>query len=383
MKFLILSFGLLTTQAYSELVIVTLQAYQAVAGNPTAVTRDGTVIAGNSGDATLVWSRLGLVRTLGSGYLADVNDAGTTFVGSSQDGRPARWANVIGSMQLLNTVEQGSAFTVTADGLTSFGAEVPAPFNFRATRFKHQTSEGEELLPIFSVVYDCNPNGKILVGGATFDNQIRAFRKSGIDPVEDLGVIENQIDSYALDVSDDGKIVVGVSGFKFFSWTRQDEMLDLGVIHDGSRSDNDISISGDGNVIVGASGPNCFFWDKAHGARDLKTTLQLAGLNLLDWELDTVTAVSYNGDVIVGVGRFGLSQEPQAWMIRGFSELLPPKISIEKFGNGYIVRFSGVLQQSDDLGLEDSWTDVPGNPSAEFVVFSPVNGKRFFRARSF
>ena len=375
----------LTVPAWSGLVIIPLEDFDASAGMPRAVTRDGKVVVGHgpsgSSEATLIWDTFGQVRSIGPGVLYDVNDSASVFVGQTIEGRPAKWSNAVNSIQLLNSFEQGVAHTVTASGATSFGAEIPAIYNFRATKFSHQILEVEELAPIFSRVNECSADGSTLVGEATFDNQTKAFRKVGTDPLEDLGLL-NGGSSVAQDVSDDGKVVVGVSSFRFFIWTEKDGMVDLEVAHNGTFSDNDISVSGDGNVVVGASGPNCFSWDEIHGVRNLMSTLQEGGLDLAGWELDTVLATSYDGNVLVGVGRFGVNPEPKAWMVKGFSTFLPPKIRIEELGTGFVVKFSGILQQSSDLGLTDPWTDVPGSPVSEYIIPSPTGNRRFFRARS-
>jgi probable HAF family extracellular repeat protein len=113
--------------------------------------------------------------------------------------------------------------------------------------------------------------------------------------MQDLGTLGGD-QSWALGVSADGSVVVGISGGRAFRWTAARGMQDLGTL--GGRWSDARGVSADGSVVVGwawnAKGQvHAFRWTAARGMQDLGT---LGG----DWS--EANGVSADGSVVVGVG---------------------------------------------------------------------------------
>ena len=102
----------------------------------------------------------------------------------------------------------------------------------------------------------------------------------------DLGALEDgdESNSYAIDVSADGNVVVGESRvnisdnswtYHAFIWTPQDGMLDLGTL--GGNYSYARAVSADGNVVIGQSdladnsSSRAFRWTADGGMQDLGT----------------------------------------------------------------------------------------------------------------
>ncbi|MCF6432856.1 hypothetical protein [Leisingera sp. MMG026] len=131
--------------------------------------------------------------------------------------------------------------------------------------------------------------------------------KSNIEGIVicDLGVLKGGESSFAKAVSDDGRIVVGVSGSsvgeRAFMWTEEQGMVSLGVLPGGAES-RATAISADGSTIVGKSdseaGWRAFRWTEETG---------MVSLGEVDGHRQTgATAVSGDGTVVVGsVGGLG------------------------------------------------------------------------------
>jgi uncharacterized membrane protein len=358
-------------------------------GSVTSISTDGSTVTGyapNSGSPIAVtWNSGGTVTLKGPGAIWDLNSTADVFVGESNNGKPTIWKNGANGVPILTTQADGAAFSVTADGMTSYGAMIPSQFVWTGTKFDHALQQSQLIDPPCYAVYRVTPDGKTIVGDSSTGNDEQAFRRKENNAFDDLGTLFGG-SSVAQDVSDNGEVVVGVSDGKFFKWTIQTGMIDLGPFHSGSFNFRDISVSGDGKTIVGAGGSNdCFVWDEHNGTRNLSSVLQTAGINMSGWKLDRVGAISFDGDVIAGEGTQTINgtEDLKSWMVRGFSRLLPPQIKIESSGDLIIIRFSGILQESDDLGITDLWSDVESEPTAKYVIQLPITGRKFYRARSF
>lgn len=178
----------------------------------------------------------------------------------------------------------------------------------------------------------------------------------------DLGTIEGEAHSSATGVSDDGEIVVGMSGETAFRWTRADGMKPLPLLPGDTRS-HAVDLSRDGRVVVGGTGTfedaastitlwtdedveeleglpgallsqasacnalgtivvgqsgEAFIWSRAEGSRAISEVLVEAGADLSGWTLSEAVDVSGDGSVVLGKGE--LEGEPAwwvAWLPRG------------------------------------------------------------------
>lgn len=140
----------------------------------------------------------------------------------------------------------------------------------------------------------------------------------------DLGVLEGGESSFAKAISDDGSVVVGVSGSaegeRAFFWSQTDGMVNLGTLPGGTRS-HATDVSSNGRVIVGTSnssdGWHSFIWTEETGMRVLKGSAELKGFS--------ASAVSGDGKTVVGyVGRPIGGQSPAYWNANTGVVLLDP-----------------------------------------------------------
>lgn len=131
--------------------------------------------------------------------------------------------------------------------------------------------------------------------------------------------------SVATAVSQDGSVVVGQRSFtvdfgydtisEMFRWTPQTGMVGLGNAPVGGFASDyagALDVSADGRVVVGFVGYQAVVWDATHGLRTVKRALQDAGLNIGGWVLFQAEAVSGDGRVIVGIGENPTGQT-EAW----------------------------------------------------------------------
>jgi uncharacterized membrane protein len=133
--------------------------------------------------------------------------------------------------------------------------------------------------------------------------------------------------SEAYDVSADGTVVVGRSiqndglfPSRGFRWTAEHGMTaipDLPGVGPASIAEG---ISGDGRVVMGAAvqgdSAYAFVWDAFHGTRSIADILASQGVDLNGFQPGKVTAASYDGLTLVGIGLPRDSQIVQPWLAR-------------------------------------------------------------------
>jgi probable HAF family extracellular repeat protein len=149
------------------------------------------------------------------------------------------------------------------------------------------------------------PTGAVVVGESSITGfDYRAFRTTGTGALQDLGSLPGLgPTARALDVSADGSVVVGDSGFgpnvnytRAFRWTAAGGMVDLG--HPSGRA-TDVAVaravSADGRVVVGQA-------DSDTGSQAFRWTLEggMVGLGSGANGFSTANGVSADGTVVVG-----------------------------------------------------------------------------------
>lgn len=203
--------------------------------------------------------------------------------------------------------------------------------------------------------HSLSADGRTVVGSATTQSGLQAFRWSPNGVVRLLGTMPGGGATSAMDVNEDGTVIVG-SGVTAgdtgslevaFRWTQADGFDSLGLLEGGSRFTRATAVSSDGNLIAGegdTGGTDQAFlwtiedgmrllgeftpqgladdgslvvgtrdfdqdtsraviWDEVYGVRDLKLVLELDfGLDLAGWILLEAPDVSIDGTVIVGRG---------------------------------------------------------------------------------
>lgn len=316
------------------------------------VSSDGAIAVGSrwhpvkDADHAVMWKD-GVVTDLGTlggrrSWASKITDDGL-IVGGSDDGSGNSLAVYwrAGTMTPLRfrpdaPDHYGSANGVSADGsvivgTTSLGSAQQA---FRWVR----DSAGKGVMTTFgasdgrgSEALDTSADGSVVVGFVYYSSDTvsqLAFRwvkaTRGRTGGGTMTVLRSGRDteSAAQAMSLDGAVVVGFREIatgrrEAFRWERG-VMTGLGALRGGEFLHSEASaVSGDGNVVVGdaenASGAlEAFRWTKADGMKSVSQLLEAAGIRLDGWYLNTATAVSKDGRVIVGNGRNPADKE-QAW----------------------------------------------------------------------
>jgi len=265
------------------------------------VSVDGSFVVGRSGlteeHQAFRWTQSdGMV---GLGYLPDGGP------GSSASGVSADGSIVVGDCML--GFEGNEAFRWTqSDGMVGLG----------------YLSDGDYM----SYAFDVSADGSTVVGSSGGIDVFQAFRWTQSDGMVGLGYLhDGDYRSVANGVSADGSVVVGYSTSsssryaEAFRWTESDKMVGLGFLADSNESVA-LDVSGDGSTVVGYSGSGynteAFIWDKINGIRNLKDLLTDIGhLDLNGWNLDRATAISSDGNTIVGSGT-SPNGIPQGWIAK-------------------------------------------------------------------
>jgi probable HAF family extracellular repeat protein len=295
----------------------------------SAVSADGSTVVGNSMSATgfdaFKWTEAtGMVR-LGSFGTNGVTDAtsvsgdgkiivGNTYanVNSYTDSDPFMYSDGAGFSSLSGCGCHGSRtkVTISDDGTTVVGSESNGnAFAYRWTAQTGPVSLGDS--PggnNISQAMDVTPDGKIVVGSGSPPGAKQGFRWTEGTGLLSLGSLMYSANA----VSVDGSAIAGI-GFQnsqqgAVRWTEQEGPVWLGNLPalQGNPAGFADDISADGSVIVGGSGGDfkfeAFRWTRDSGMLRVKTILEQLGIDMTGWNLQTARAVSADGSVIVGTG---------------------------------------------------------------------------------
>ena len=230
---------------------------------------------------------------------------GTSFASCPSWPVPCRWSGPNDILRLSQGDSYGDAYKISADGSTVVGT-CGTPGAFRWTEVTGMQSLGCLPGKSWSEAYSVSADGHVIVGYCSDAvNRREAFRWTEATGMVGLGSLTDG-NSYALDVSEDGLVVVGWSEGQAFIWTEVEGMRGLG-------SGEAWAVSGDGSVVVGGH-YDTFIWDATHGMQNLKDVLENAyGLDLTGWKLDSWADISADGRTIAGLG-IDPNGHIQAWM---------------------------------------------------------------------
>ena len=171
---------------------------------------------------------------------------------------------------------------------------------------------------------EVSSDGTVIVGSSAIgplnsQTDGEAYRWTATTGMVGLGrLAPHHKHSAALDVSDDGSVIVGYSGTatfypRAFRWTITDGMTDLGTFAPGSSYDYALAraVSGDGMVAVGYSrrandDTEAFRWTDGTGLVGLG---DLAGGKFFSDAND----VSQDGSIVVGIGESASGREAFRW----------------------------------------------------------------------
>ena len=150
----------------------------------------------------------------------------------------------------------------------------------------------------------------------------------------DLGFLNGGLWSSASGISADGSVIVGVANDgaagnqgRAFRWTSEKGMESLGTLN-GGRGSWAFDISADGSVIIGKADDGeagdqerAFRWTAEKGMESVEKILTDKGLLPAGWELTDVTAITPNGTVLIGGGKYN-DGSPEA-QIRAWRTVIP------------------------------------------------------------
>ncbi|GHF94773.1 hypothetical protein [Thalassotalea marina] len=162
---------------------------------------------------------------------------------------------------------------------------IPNPYQaHKGTRAILVDADGSHL-----VLYGVNKDNK--------NNKIpMVFHWNERDGHSHLGLLNNRNTLLPMDISDDGKVIVGHNGGDSFIWTKQDKMRTVPKLKSHYLT-TAISISADGKTVVGYTGwqsdVSAFRWEIGAKPTEIGT-----GLNKVKWR--NATHVSADASVIVG-----------------------------------------------------------------------------------
>ena len=282
------------------------------------VSADGSVVVGRSRNSTgqeiaFRWTALGGMQPLDSRIeeITDFTPDGSVLVGYYRvnwEERAFRWT-VSGGIQDLGTLPGGDrseAYAVSADGSVVVGRARNAAGQWRAFRWTQATGMQDlgTLGGYSSMANDVSADGSVVVGYAVnADGLERAFRWTEAGGMQDLGVLPNYDEGYAVAVSADGQVVLGVSKSRdfwrsprVFRWT-PNGMQDLGGPYDENPDYNEYfyigvhDVSVDCSVAVGYMSHSDWPVSAAAFWRDYFDTFRTPSIAL---------AVSDDGSVVLG-----------------------------------------------------------------------------------
>jgi probable HAF family extracellular repeat protein len=383
----------------------------------TSVSADGKVIAGYSsttnGYEAIRWTATSGLRGIGElpgGTFASFGNAisadGSTIVGNSQSAsgdQAFRWTEATG-MVGLGDLPGGSfvsfATSVSSNGNVAAGFSASALSGTRWEAFRWTPTSGMVGLGdlpggnFSSRAFGISADGAVIIGessSAASGNNQEAFRwtSSGMTGLGDLagGIFH----SIAYTISANGNVIAGyslpASGYHAaFRWTVTNGMTELGVLPCNTWSIARAT-SGDGSIIVGdpqiVSGDCVFIWTAARGMRRLLEVLTNDhGLNLAGWTLRQATAISQNGNIIVGYG-INPAGQTEGWI----ADITPPTLAILREAPFVIVSWetnaSEFMLQHTPAPAVNAWSNVLTSPvvvSNRFVITNEASaGQDFYR----
>lgn len=283
--------------------------------------------------------------------------AGNSGVGLFDQMRGFRWSQGFGMTDMGTAPDSDFYFAlgISNDGNTITGGYQPG--TGASAAFRWTSGSGFQLLAGLSDGDSASGAGisadAQFIAGTSFGSNSRAVRWDSAGTPQDLGVLPGKLNSSANAISGDGTTVVGECDFTTpFVWTQAGGMQPLQTVEgatafavnfDGSvaagyeglnaaRWNNGVlqvlpnlpgtdfasayAVSGNG-LLVGGSASDAEFnfsaviWSDVLGAVNLNTYLPMFGIDLTGWNLEVCSAISLDGNTLVGQGTF--NGETHAW----------------------------------------------------------------------
>ncbi|WP_193211222.1 hypothetical protein [Luteolibacter marinus] len=375
--------------------------------SPTAISADGTTVAGNFNSGAFYWN-----ASAGKVYLPQpagatqwqalaVSADGAAIAGNSSEApflQTVRWDSgaVTGLGAAPGTLFPGQPFQASGNGMSADGSVIvgySTTTNFGKEAFRW---EGGTYTPLGVLAGDSSSSaeavsadGSTVVGQSTSGLRNEAFVMKSGQAMTGIGDIAGgDFDSIARAVSADGNVVAGTgtgsSGDVAFRWTAANGMNFLPFPPDATQT-RAFGISADGSIIVGEAIVNfkntAVIWTEEGGGVNLMTLLDEKGIDFEGLLLYRSVGISADGDTITGKGYLDGNEE--GWMITGVLDLLSPdvplpEVQLTRSGATVTLGFSTVpgylyqAERSPDLS-EASWEDIGASHSTATATEAGVH----------
>jgi uncharacterized membrane protein len=208
---------------------------------------------------------------------------GQQFGSPTTTGAATRWTPAGGFVRLEST---NPNFLSALGGVSNDGAVLAGEGGLPQVPVRWASNAPQNLgsLPgtTFGIARGISADGTTIVGDCNNGN--KAFRwtaAGGMQEILALGTTGGSLDVRAVDLSDDGSVVVGVTpsplGNQAFRWTSAGGTVGLGDLPGGAFASAAGAVSGNGTIFGGAAetaaGTRAFVWDAVNGMRDFRQVL--------------------------------------------------------------------------------------------------------------
>jgi probable HAF family extracellular repeat protein len=309
-----------------------------VDGGPTSLSADGSYLIGGGSSGFFRWNNGTLLFVSDSSFVQfrDLSADGTILVGT-ENPNAFRWEDGVRTNLQLPLVNspRTAATAISADGTVIVGYVSPPPSGAggpEAAMWKDGPISGLGKLNENGESYavDVSGDGSIIVGRShppeTTDDWVTFRWENGV--MTNLGhPQEGNARTTPSAISADGRFIVGSTEFssvdeRAFVWedgafTILDHPDPTSV---GSRI---LDVSGDGSVMVGYTTtpgdwfyPAIWLYDNGYTAKLFVTYLSELGIDLGEYEIFEITDVSADGSTIAGVGWFPAEGSNRPFIVR-------------------------------------------------------------------
>jgi uncharacterized membrane protein len=202
-----------------------------------------------------------------------------------------------------------SGWGISADGSVAVGLSSYLEDGYcRARAFRWSEATGMVPLQVTNThrqsrASAVSGDGRIAVGWTETDFGTWRPTRWRADGSEHLLYADPEYFSEALGVNEDGSVVVGELEQRAFRWVEGVGLQNLGLVPgDPGTYSRAVGVSADGSSVVGwgGNGPSGFLWTADGGMRNLNQIVEDAGYDLGPRWISHATAISANGNTIVG-----------------------------------------------------------------------------------
>lgn len=321
----------------------------------SGINADGSAVCGFSGVTGGIaratrWTSTGGLQNLGSvipshqtSFAAAISDDGQIVVGESytvgigQPLRAFRWTQAGGMVGLPLGNFHDQAMGISADGSTIVGQS-----NYYAVSWTNNGTTLNYLGQIQASGIDyavgANSNGTIMAGYGSYNGYRAAARwQPSAGPVQNLGSLFPNNDTWIYGLSRDGSTMVGFTGIGFsarraLKWTQPSGLIDLGTSTPNPSDEAAFyATTSEGITCLGFADffavRKAVHWTEVGGFQDLNGYLAAAGVNLTGWDLTECTGVSADATALCGNGTY-LGQK-RGWVVRGLQPVCGALIYVQ------------------------------------------------------